>query len=190
VGRTWLSIQVELIEGHGEHLWPRPGRIFAAARTHTFAQLAAAIEAAFARWDGAHLHDFILADGTRLTTPNPWDDFDDRPALDDRRIRLSRLAGGERFVYVFDLGDDWTHLCTVHPTRIDPLEAVGRITPGPIPYWGWGDLPDQYRRCWDGDDGSNATPPDPGLTDLPPLRPGWGDRESASWRTRMILGGR
>jgi hypothetical protein len=49
VARTWLSIQVDLIEGHGEQRWPRPGRIFAAARSHTFKQLADAIDDAFAR---------------------------------------------------------------------------------------------------------------------------------------------
>jgi hypothetical protein len=53
--RTWMSIQVELVSGRGEDLWPRPGRIFAAARSHTFAQLSEAINAAFARWDLAHL---------------------------------------------------------------------------------------------------------------------------------------
>lgn len=58
MARTWLSITVELIEGRGRHLWPRPGRIFAAARSHTFAQLAQAIDDAFARWDRAHLHEF------------------------------------------------------------------------------------------------------------------------------------
>ena len=51
MARTWLSIRVDLIEGHGQHLWPRPGRILAAARSHTFAQLANAIDDAFARWD-------------------------------------------------------------------------------------------------------------------------------------------
>lgn len=53
MARTWLSIRVDLVEGHGEHLWPRPGRIFAAARSHTFAQLARATDDAFARWDRA-----------------------------------------------------------------------------------------------------------------------------------------
>ena len=48
MGRTWLSIRVDLVAGHGEHFWPRPGRIFAAARSHTFAQLAEAIDDAFA----------------------------------------------------------------------------------------------------------------------------------------------
>ena len=27
MARTWLTIQVDLVEGHGEHLWPRPGRL-------------------------------------------------------------------------------------------------------------------------------------------------------------------
>src|SRR5450759_1245861 len=111
MARTWLSIRVDLVEGHGEHFWPRRGRIFAAARSHTFAQLAGAIDDAFARWDRAHLHDFSLADGTRLTTPyGDWEEGG--PAADDRRAKLSRLQLGERFVYVFDFGDDWTHLCT------------------------------------------------------------------------------
>jgi hypothetical protein len=25
MAHTWLTIQVDLVEGHGEHLWPRPG---------------------------------------------------------------------------------------------------------------------------------------------------------------------
>ena len=81
MARTWLSIRVDLVSGRGEDLWPRPGRIFAAARRHTFAQLARANDDAFARWDRAHLHDFTLADGTRLTTPYvDWEDAG--PALD------------------------------------------------------------------------------------------------------------
>ena len=51
--RTWLSIRVDLVDGRGERLWPRPGRIFAAARSHHFAALATAIDGAFARWDRA-----------------------------------------------------------------------------------------------------------------------------------------
>jgi hypothetical protein len=58
VARTWLSIRVDLIEGRGEQYWPRPGRIFAAARSHTFKQLADAIDDAFARWDRSHLQEF------------------------------------------------------------------------------------------------------------------------------------
>ena len=60
MGRTWLSIRVDLVEGHGERYWPRPGRIFAAARTHSFGELADAIDDAFARWDRSHLQEFTL----------------------------------------------------------------------------------------------------------------------------------
>jgi len=33
LARTWLSIRVELVSGRGEEFWPRPGRIFTAARS-------------------------------------------------------------------------------------------------------------------------------------------------------------
>lgn len=170
--RTWLSIRVELVSGRGEFFWPRPGRIFAASRSHSFALLAQAIEDAFARWERGHLHQFELWDGTRLTTPwGPGDDLDG--ALDDRRIRLSRLQPGEQFCYTFDLGDGWDHLCTVGEERVDAVAELGLIPATPLPFWGWGALPDQYGRRWDSDDGEGGPlPPDPRGTDLPRLG-GW-----------------
>ena len=174
MARTWLSIRVDLVEGHAQYVWPRPGRLFAAARAHTFAQLAVAIDDAFGRWDRARLHAFELHDETHLATPYPdWEELG--PVADDRRTRLSRLAAGEQFLYVFDFGDDWTHLCSVGPERLDPLETLGIVPPAPLPYFGWGDLPDQYLRRWDGDDGESEPPTDPRGSDLPPLRPGWGE---------------
>jgi hypothetical protein len=173
VASTWLSIRVDLVEGHGQHLWPRPGRLFVAARSHTFAQLADAIDDAFARWDRAHLHEFTLADGSRLTTPHmDWEEFG--PAIDDQHERLSRLQLDEQLAYVFDLGDYWAHLCTVGPKRVDPIEVLGIVPHRPMPFFGWGDIPDQYLRSWDGDDGDPPPPRDPGLSDLPPLLPHWG----------------
>ena len=70
MARTWLSIRVDLVEGHGEEFWPRPGRIFAAARSHTFKQLADAIDDAFARWDRSHLQDSLspIAGGCVIQT--------------------------------------------------------------------------------------------------------------------------
>ncbi len=44
------------------------------------------------------------------------------------------------------MGDDGAHLCTVAEKRIDPLEELGEVPDRPVPYWGWGDLPDQYVR--------------------------------------------
>jgi len=174
MARTWLSIGVELVSGRGQDYWPRPGRIFAAARSHTFAQLAEAIDGAFARWDLAHLHLFTMADGTSITATRYWDGEAPQGALDSR-ITLYRLKPGEQFAYVFDLGDDWAHLCTVGDQKIDPAAELGMIPDQPLPYWGWGDLPDQYGRRWSTDDGA-STPPKPPLTDLPPILPWWGPR--------------
>ncbi|MFB4317585.1 hypothetical protein [Actinomadura sp. 21ATH] len=176
MARSWLSIRVELVSGHGEAFWPRPGRVFAAARSHTFAQLGEAIDVAFARWDMGHLHMFTLDGGTCLTHTAMWDGEAPDGALDSDLTNLSRLKSGERFAYVFDMGDDWTHICTVGEERIDPVETVGVMPGRPVPYWGWGDIPDQYARRWDGDDGemSAPKPPDSPFSDLPPILPGWG----------------
>jgi hypothetical protein len=178
MARTWLSIRVELVQGRGDFVWPRPGRIFAAARSHTFAQLAEAIDDAFGRWDRAHLHEFTLTDGTRVTTPDD-DMYEEElgPWLDDGATRLSRLKPGEQFVYVFDLGDDWAHLCTVGPERVDPEETLGIVPDRPLPFWGWGSIPDQYGRRWDADDGESRLPRNPGIADLPPLRQDWRPRD-------------
>lgn len=178
MARTWLSIRVELIGGRGADLWPRPGRIFAAARSHSFAQLARAIDLAFGRWDLAHLHMFTLTDGTSVSPISWWDGEAPDGTLDGHTLTLSRLHGGEHFAYIFDLGDDWAHLCTVADKRIDPLDELGATPDQPAPYWGWGSLPDQYGRQWDGDDGESAPPKPPagGLSDLPPILPWWGDR--------------
>jgi hypothetical protein len=113
-----LSIRVELIEGRGERYWPRPGRLFAPARSHSYAQFSNAIDDAFARWDRSHLHEFELPDGTRIGTPDP--ESDNENVLDESRETLSGLFAAQQFIYVFDFGDDWTHLCTVVDASIDP----------------------------------------------------------------------
>jgi len=63
MARSWLSIRVDLIAGHGQILWPRPRRIFAISRSHLFAQFATAIDDAFASWDRSHLREFTRVDG-------------------------------------------------------------------------------------------------------------------------------
>jgi hypothetical protein len=104
-----------------------------------------------------------------------------RPAgtAQDVRVRLGSTVEdvqlGDEWD-VFDFGDDWTHLCTVGPERVDPLETLGIVPDEPLPYFGWGDIPDQYRRRRDSDDGESDQPEDPGLADLPPLRPWWSPR--------------
>jgi hypothetical protein len=178
MARTWLSIRVELVDGmHAHDLWPRPGRILLARPGMTFRQLADAINVAFARWDRAHLHAFTMADGTRISLRTPWDEPDDE-ALDDTEATLSRLRLGEQFTFEFDLGDSWMHLCTVAERKVDPLEVYGEVPDRPVPYAGWGAIPDQHGRRWDGDDGRSPVPaqPDPPLGDLPDLHYTWGSR--------------
>ena len=170
MAKNWLSVRVDLVEGGGRRYWPRPGRVFAAAGSHTFADLAVAIDDAFARWDRSHLHAFLLADGTRVGQPD--DDWDEPgTALDEETTKLTRLAEREQFVYVFDFGDGWHHLCTVGEQKIDPLDELGIVPSEPLAYFGWGDIPDQYGRRFDDDDGEGLVPPDPKDTDLPAFFP-------------------
>jgi hypothetical protein len=101
-------------------------------------------------------------------------DMDDEPALDASSTRLSRLKPDERFVYEFDFGDSWMHVCTVGGERVDPMETLGIVPRRPLPYWGWGG------RRWEDDDGESEPPPHPGTDDvgelMPPLgRPPWLD---------------
>jgi hypothetical protein len=72
--------------------------------------------------------------------------------------------------YVLDLGDSWTHVCTVGPDKIDPREELGEVPFHPVPIFGWGEIPDQYGRRWEDDDGEGPVPADPGLPALPGLR--------------------
>ena len=162
--KNWLSIRVELVSGRGTDFWPRPGRDFATQRTHRFSHMANAIDTAFARWDRSHLHQFVLADGRRIGMA----DYDDELGLiDGAATTLATLQPGEQFYYEFDFGDCWTHLCTVAPDLIDPLDTLGIKPREPLPYFGWGAIPDQYGRRWVDDPGDGELPPNPGVADLP-----------------------
>lgn len=168
MARTWLSVTVELLGGGGQDLWPWPGRIFAVGPSHTFAQLAEAINDAFARWDRAHLSMFTLADGRIVTDPELGDELATSPVgplaetLDIAVARVSRTVKlGEEFQFTFDLGDDWTHRCVIGERKIDPVETLGIRPSVPLPYWGWGTIPDQYGRRWADDDGEQPVPSRP-----------------------------
>jgi hypothetical protein len=73
-------------------------------------------------------------------------------------IRLSLAPGLVRPVPAVFSGDNWQHRCTVAPQRTDSLETLGIIPVGPLPCWGWGDIPDQYGRRRDGNDGRSPMP--------------------------------
>jgi hypothetical protein len=144
VARTWLQIRVELLSGRDIVCVPPPGRIMMVGPRHTFAALAEAIDAAFARWDLGHLHGFELADGRLLgiraaEMGDGW--------LDDDAVKVAAtVSPGDEFVYTFDFGDDWRHRCLVLPDRVDPREEYGPPPQRPVPLLGWGWIPDQYGR--------------------------------------------
>jgi hypothetical protein len=168
MARTWLSVTVELLGGRGEEPWPWPGRIFAVGPTHTFMDLADAINTAFARWDRAHLSQFVLPDGRVVTddetalesTASMGGPMTD--SLDIATAKVAKtLAPGAEFQYTFDFGDNWTHRCQIGEEMVDPVEVLGIRPVAPLPYWGWGSIPDQYGRRWQDDDGQGPLPKRP-----------------------------
>lgn len=143
-------------------LWPRPGRVFAVSAQHTFHTFAEAIDDAFARWDRCHLHQFTLPDGKNVTEFRYIDDIDRDRELDADTLPLgAALHLGDEFGYTFDLGDNWRHHCVVGPHEIDPEKELGIVPDHPLPYWGWGTIPDPYGRLFDGDDDETPMPAPP-----------------------------
>jgi hypothetical protein len=71
------------------------------------------------------------------------------------------LAPGAEFQYTFDFGDNWTHRCQIGEEMVDPVEVLGIRPVAPLPYWGWGSIPDQYGRRWQDDDGQGPLPKRP-----------------------------
>lgn len=130
--------------------------------------LADAVNDAFARWDRAHLSVFTLADGRVVTDEETGAEMAGsiggpiRTPLDIEATKVARvLDPGAEFQFTFDLGDNWTHRCVVGEEKIDPLEVLGIRPDRPLPYWGWGSIPDQCGRRWAADDGASRPPRKP-----------------------------
>jgi hypothetical protein len=171
--------------GHGAVAVPRAD--LRRGPAHTFAHLAQAINHAFARWDLSHLSLFTLADYRTITDPETGTEVESTdvgimpPRSEDltSTMVMDTVRPGEHFRYVFDLGDQWTHRCTVAEDLIDPREEYGIVPASPVAFWGWGDIPDQYGRGWADDDGSNRPPRRPRERD-PMLDFGWPDQKTPS----------
>ncbi|MFD4366663.1 hypothetical protein [Rhodococcus sp. NPDC058521] len=183
MARTWLSVTVELLGGRGVELWPWPGRIFAVGPAHTFLDLASSVNDAFARWDKSHLSMFILADGRIVTDAETGAEMTGGiggpiiAPIDIGAAKVARtLKPGAEFQFTFDLGDDWTHRCIIGEKKIDPLEVLGIHPQTPLPYWGWGSIPDQYGRRWSDDDEESRPPRRPGRSH-PMLLHAWPDQQ-------------
>lgn len=137
----WMTIRVLLVSGPDFEPEQPPGRVMLASSRQTFADLGFAIDTAFARWDHSHLHLFELESGTSLMLGGG-----DDGESDSQSVPLASLTNTRRFVYVYDLGDDWRHECEVVEVGVDPLEAYGTAPVQPVPIFGWGTIPDQYGR--------------------------------------------
>ena len=69
------------------------------------------IQAAFGWWN-YHLHEFEI-DGKSYGVPDPDDDWG-TPTIDERRIRLDKIATVDSSIsYTYDFGDGWDHRITV-----------------------------------------------------------------------------
>jgi len=62
------------------------------------------------RWQGAHMFEFVVGDQV-YGEPYPDDSAWDRKVLQAKSIRLKTLVerGVDRFLYVYDFGDNWRH---------------------------------------------------------------------------------
>ena len=62
------------------------------------------------RWQGTHMFEFVVGDQV-YGEPYPDDSAWDRKVLQAKSIRLKTLVerGVDRFLYVYDFGDNWQH---------------------------------------------------------------------------------
>jgi hypothetical protein len=167
--------------------------MFAGACSHSFSEL---LTRSIARSlvEIAHLYRFVFADGRRIGQPE-FDDIE-QGFIHGVATKLGTLTLGEQFVYEFDFGDSWTHLCTVAPTRIDLATKLGIIPSGPLPALGVETIPDQYGRHWADDDEDHDEPPNPGSDLSPAAHDGahnyWAKRpcrwQPRTVRTRLVRG--
>ena len=148
-GQSWMILRVLLAARGGEEVVGTPGRDLLVSDTHTFADLATAIDRAFARWDLAHLHVFRFDDGRRIGMVDLEEPDDDDADLDETKVTVQQagLRQGDRFEYVFDFGDSWEHCCTVLRCKVDPMKESGAASSDIVPIFGWGTIPDQYDRA-------------------------------------------
>ncbi len=131
---------------------------------HTLQALAEAIDDAFARWDRSQRHEFEFpATGKWASERRYLDSPEDRGAeLDAETTRVRDVVQpGEEFHYTYDLGNHWSHICQMESHPINVATVLDSVPERPLPYQGWGTIPDPHGRMWDGDNGSNPVPPPP-----------------------------
>lgn len=188
----WMTLRVVLAGRVDDPLPQPPGRILLVHSEHTFADVAEAIDAAFARWDLQPEHQFEVA-GRGLSSQSE-DASDDVEASEDVQLGDVDLDAGTRFSYVFDLDEEWTHQCTLEEVDVDPYEVADDEPDYPLAVFGWGTVPDQYGRTEEHDEEGEDTGPTAvvrmGDVDAADDLDTWDAAESGAWRVvqRAIAG--
>jgi hypothetical protein len=104
---------------------PRVERVIDVPAAITLDELHEVLQVAIG-WTDSHLHQFRTED-TVYTIP--FEEFDDDAEVDERGVRLSALPN--KFVYAYDLGDNWQH----------DVEVLGRGDDQPGCVYGEGTCP-------------------------------------------------
>ena len=105
-------IRIEL-----QDLEPKIWRRIDVPLSSTLAALHDIIQVSF-RWQGYHLHEFVV--GERVYgEPADEDEFYERKVYKAAAVRLKTLVerGVDRFLYVYDFGDNWRHDVIVEEVR-------------------------------------------------------------------------
>ena len=112
-----------------EEIHPPIWRRILAPGNLTLPQLHAVLQIAMG-WTNSHLHGFQVGEQF-YTEPDP--EYSDTTVLDERRVRLDRIAPGvgAHFVYEYDFGDGWEHTLVVEQILPpDPDAAYPRCIDG------------------------------------------------------------
>jgi hypothetical protein len=117
---TIIVLNIEI-----EGIYPLVWRRIAVDGDHSLRMLHHIIQAAFG-WTDAHLHEYHIEECTfcMFDNVNVQETLgeSDREERDDRKAILKRLLRpGQKFSYLYDFGDSWTHTITVEKieTRSD-----------------------------------------------------------------------
>lgn len=148
----WFTVRVLLLGREGDPAGSEPGRIMLVRSDHTFADLSEAVDTAFGRWDLTPPHAFHLRGRTLWSEISLADGEGPAQGSADVEVGEVGLRAGSTFRYVFDLGEEWEHVCEVERDDVDPLAEYGDEPDLPVPVYGWGSIPDQYGREQEDDD--------------------------------------
>ena len=113
-------------------------RVIQCGSNHTFDDLHLVIQHAF-NFDNDHLYAFFM-DGKRWSNNSINSPYSDEPPFaDDVRIGGTYLRVKQKFLYLFDFGDEWLFNITLQSVRVGELAS-----PWPIITESVGKAPDQY----------------------------------------------